>query len=42
MVETAAAAFLNELERITIDDICQRADELKLLDETAFGPDFTI
>ncbi|SFK34794.1 RrF2 family transcriptional regulator [Methylocapsa palsarum] len=42
MVETAAAAFLKELERITIDDICQRAEELKLLDETAFGPDFTI
>ncbi len=42
MVEVAGAAFLNELETITIDDICRRAEELKLYDEASFGTDFTI
>jgi Rrf2 family protein len=42
IVETAGAAFLNELETITIDDICRRAEDLKLCDQTALGPDFTI
>lgn len=42
MVEAASAAFLNELETITIDDICRRAEELKLCDESALGPDFMI
>lgn len=42
MVETAAAAFLTELERITIDDICQRAEALRLPGESPCGSDFTI
>lgn len=42
MVEAAGGAFLNELETITIDDICRRAEDLKLCDESALGPDFTI
>lgn len=42
IVETAGAAFLNELEIITIDDICRRAEDLKLCDQAALGPDFTI
>jgi Rrf2 family protein len=42
VVEAASAAFLNELETITIDDICRRAEELKLCDDSALGPDFTI
>lgn len=42
MVEEAAAAFLSKLESITIDDICQRAETLRGVDENALGPDFTI
>lgn len=42
MVESAGAAFLNELETITIDDICRRAEELKICDGSAVGPDFMI
>jgi Rrf2 family iron-sulfur cluster assembly transcriptional regulator len=42
IVEAAGAAFLNELETITIDDICRRAENLKLCDGPANGPDFTI
>lgn len=42
IVEAAGKAFLDELENITIDDICRRADELKLGDEKNLGADFTI
>jgi Rrf2 family protein len=45
MVELAGAAFLRELETITIEDICRRAEELKLTeDATPRTPrtDFTI
>ena len=42
MVEVAGAAFLNELETITVDDLCRRAEQLKLCDGAASGPDFTI
>lgn len=42
MVESAGAAFLKQLDAITIEEICQRAEALKLHDEPAFGTDFTI
>ena len=42
IVEAAGKAFLNELETITIDDICRRAEDLKLGDEKNLGADFTI
>ncbi|MDQ6702009.1 MAG: Rrf2 family transcriptional regulator [Pseudomonadota bacterium] len=42
MVEAAGKAFLDELETITIDDICRRAEDLKLGDEKSLGADFTI
>ncbi|MEJ0095310.1 MAG: Rrf2 family transcriptional regulator [Methylocella sp.] len=42
MVEVAGAAFLNELETITIDDICRRAEEQNLYEGAAFRNDFTI
>jgi Rrf2 family iron-sulfur cluster assembly transcriptional regulator len=42
IVEAAGKAFLDELESITIDDICRRADDLKLGDEKNLGTDFAI
>lgn len=42
IVEAAGKAFLDELETITIDDICRRADDLKLGDEKNLGVDFAI
>jgi Rrf2 family transcriptional regulator, iron-sulfur cluster assembly transcription factor len=42
IVEAAGKAFLDELETITIDDICRRAEGLKLGDEKNLGADFTI
>ncbi len=42
MVELAGAAFLKELDTITIEDICRRAEELKLTHDPALGTDFTI
>jgi Rrf2 family iron-sulfur cluster assembly transcriptional regulator len=42
IVEAAGKAFLDKLETITIDDICRRADDLKLGDEKNVGADFTI
>jgi Rrf2 family transcriptional regulator, iron-sulfur cluster assembly transcription factor len=42
IVEAAGKAFLNELESITIDDICRRAEDLQLGDEKNLGADFTI
>ena len=42
MVESAGAAFLRELDTITIDDICRRAEELQLANGSACGDDFTI
>lgn len=39
MVELAGAAFLKELDIITIDDICHRAEELKLTDDAPPGTD---
>jgi Rrf2 family transcriptional regulator, iron-sulfur cluster assembly transcription factor len=42
IVEAAGKAFLDELETITIDDICHRAEDLNLGDEKNLGADFTI
>ncbi|HEY8031407.1 MAG TPA: Rrf2 family transcriptional regulator [Methylocella sp.] len=42
IVEAAGKAFLDELDTITIDDICRRAENLKLGDEKNAGADFTI
>ena len=42
LVESAGAAFLRELDTITIEDICQRAEALNSPDEAASGSDFAI
>lgn len=42
VVEAAGKVFLAELETITIDDICRRAEDLKLYSEQGMGPDFAI
>jgi hypothetical protein len=42
MLETAGQAFLAELETLTIDDMCRRAEDLGVFSDTACGPDFTI
>ncbi len=42
IVEAAGKAFLDELETITIDDFCRRAEDLKLGEEKNLGADFTI
>ena len=42
IVDAAGRAFLDELDTITIDDICRRAEALKLCDERIPGPDFAI
>jgi Rrf2 family iron-sulfur cluster assembly transcriptional regulator len=42
IVEGAAKVFLDELDAITLDDICRRMEDLKLFEEQNLGPDFTI
>jgi len=42
IVEAAGKAFLDELDTITIDDICRRAEDLRLGDEKNAGADFMI
>lgn len=42
IVAVAGKAFLNELDTITIDDICRQAEALKLYEEKPPGPDFAI
>jgi Rrf2 family protein len=42
IVEAAGKAFLDELDTITLDDICRRAEDLKLCGEKPLGPDFAI
>ena len=42
IVDAAGRTFLDELDTITIDDICRRAEALKLYDERIPGPDFAI
>jgi Rrf2 family transcriptional regulator, iron-sulfur cluster assembly transcription factor len=42
IVEAAGKVFLDELDTITLDDICRRMVDLKLCDEMNLGPDFAI
>ncbi|HYP58237.1 MAG TPA: Rrf2 family transcriptional regulator [Beijerinckia sp.] len=42
MVEEAGKAFLNELEAMTIDDICHSAESKRVCDEPLPGSDFAI
>ena len=42
IVEQAAQAFLTELEAVTVDDICQRANDKKIFSDDSAHPDFTI
>lgn len=42
IVERAGQAFLNELEAISIDDICQSASDQKIFSEDLRRADFTI
>ncbi len=42
IVEAAGKVFLDELDTITLDDICRRMEYLKLYDEKSLGPDFAI
>lgn len=42
LVESAGSVYLKELEKITIEDICLSAEELKLYEDPAVGADFTI
>jgi Rrf2 family iron-sulfur cluster assembly transcriptional regulator len=42
LLENAGNAFLAELETLTIDDMCRRAEALGIFSETECGPDFTI
>lgn len=41
-VESAGATFIKELDAITIEDICRRAEALKFAEEQPSGTDFTI
>lgn len=42
MVGAAERVFLDELETITLDDICRRVEDLKLSNGKIAGPDFAI
>jgi Rrf2 family protein len=42
MIESAGAAFLRQLDTITIEDICHRAEALKVYEDTPSGTDFMI
>jgi len=42
IIERAAKAFLNDLELVTIDDVCRQAGEKKIFLEDNIKPDFTI
>ncbi len=42
MVAEAERAFLSQLENVTIDDLCRRADEHKVFKPAVQGADFTI
>jgi DNA-binding IscR family transcriptional regulator len=42
IVDEAGKVFLEKLETITVDDICRRAEDLKIWDEKGVGADFTI
>lgn len=42
LLENAGNAFLAELETLTIDDMCRRAEALGVFSESESGPDFAI
>jgi Rrf2 family iron-sulfur cluster assembly transcriptional regulator len=42
LLETAGNAFLAELENLTIDEMCRRAEAVGVFSETETGPDFAI
>jgi Rrf2 family transcriptional regulator, iron-sulfur cluster assembly transcription factor len=42
IIERAGQAFLNDLELVTIDDICRQAGEKKIFLDEGVKPDFTI
>ncbi len=42
LIAGAEKAFLAQLEKVTIDDLCRRADEHKVFKPEVFGADFTI
>lgn len=42
VVDKAGQAFLGELENVSIDDICQAANDKKIFSEDTPRPDFTI
>jgi Rrf2 family transcriptional regulator, iron-sulfur cluster assembly transcription factor len=42
IVEAAGKVFLDELDTITLEDICRRMEDLKLCAEKNLGPDFAI
>jgi Rrf2 family protein len=42
MLADAEKAFLKQLETVTIDDLCRRADERKVFSPAVLGADFTI
>ncbi len=42
MIAEAEKTFLAQLEKLTIDDFCRRADERKMFKPEVSGADFTI
>jgi Rrf2 family transcriptional regulator, iron-sulfur cluster assembly transcription factor len=42
LIAGAEKAFLAQLEKVTIDDLCRRADERKVFKAELLGADFTI
>jgi len=42
MVATAGEAFLRQLDAVSVDDLCRRANETSFVGEIATGVDFTI
>jgi Rrf2 family transcriptional regulator, iron-sulfur cluster assembly transcription factor len=42
MVEKAGAAFLKELDAVTVDDLCRQADQKTVFTEPLASADFTI
>lgn len=42
IIDAAGKVFLDKLETITIDDICRRAEDLKLCNGKGVGVDFAI
>ena len=42
MIDAAGTAFMQQLETITVEDICNRAERLRINEDTAPGSDFAI